>query len=230
MTAIGAPRRGVRLGLRGRTDLRLLVGLVLFLLTFAGAYAGWQAMRTTTPVLVAARDLPAGRRLAGDDLAVADVHLPAGQLALAVLDADRGRVVGRTLTAPVVAGELLVTARLGDGPALGPDDAAVTVAVRADSVYPRLRPGDAVSVLATRDRGKPTSQTTTLLARATVYAVAAESSTASLSSTGEDGDTAPRRVTNVTLLIPRTEAEGLAHAAVNWDLTLALLPAAQRGP
>ena len=82
MTAIGVRRRGARLGLRGRLDLRLFVGLALFLFTFAGAYLGWQALRTTTPVLVANRDLPAGHRLTDDDLAVANVRLPAGQLAL----------------------------------------------------------------------------------------------------------------------------------------------------
>lgn len=230
MTAIGVRRRGARLGLHGRLDLRLFVGLTLFVCTFAGAYLGWQALQTTTPVLVAARDLPAGHRLTADDLAVEDVRLPAGQLALAVPAADRDGIVGRVLTGPVVGGELLVAARLGDGLVLGPDDAAVTVPIRADSVYPRLRPGDAVAVLATRDRGKPTSQTMTLLARATVYAVAAESSTAILRSTRDDGEDAPHRVANVTLLIPQTAAEGLAHAALNGDLTLVLLSSVRSGP
>ena len=93
MTAIGVRRRGARLGFRSRLDLRLFVGLTLYVVTFAGAYLVWQALQTTTPVLVAARDLPAGHRITADDLAVVDVRLPAGQLALAVPATDRDRVV-----------------------------------------------------------------------------------------------------------------------------------------
>jgi hypothetical protein len=37
-------------------------------------------------------------------------------------------------------------------------------------------------------------------------------------------DEEARGLTNVTLIVPRAEAERLAHAVVNWELTLALLP------
>jgi Flp pilus assembly protein CpaB len=109
---------------------------------------------------------------------------------------------------------------------LGPDEVAITLPVRADSVYHQLRPGDAVMVLATRDDGKPTSQTSTLLTRATVYSVLLKPSTVAVRSTTAD-DAAPATVSTVTLLVPRAEAEGLAHAAVNAAITLAVLPPQQ---
>lgn len=102
--------------------------------------------------------------------------------------------------------------------------------MRADSVYPRLRPGDAVTVFATRDRGKPTAQTVTLLARATIYAVTSESSSTTVSSTGGDDRDVRRRVINVTLVVPHAEAEAFAHAAVTHDLTVALLSGVRGAP
>ncbi len=231
MTAIGARRQGARIAALGRIDARMLVGLLLVALSVVGGLVFWGATRETVPVLVAARDLPAGHALERDDLAIAQVKLESGQAALALPAAELDRLVGRTMSAPVYAGELLVRPRLASGPVLGPDDAAVTVPVRTDSIYPRLRPGDTVAVLVTRDKGKPTSQTSTLLERATVYAVAADASSASVSSSSRDAaEDAPRRVSNVTLLISKADTERLAHAAVNWDLTVALLSQTAKGP
>jgi hypothetical protein len=51
-----------------------------------------------------------------------------------------------------------------------------------------------------------------------------------VSSIREDGADAPRRVTNVTLVLPRAEVEALAHAALNGDLTIALLSAVKGAP
>lgn len=232
MTVLGVSRRRARTGLLGRIDARMLLGVALAVLSVAGSLMLWNAGQDTVPVLVAARDLPAGHVLAGDDLIAVDVRLPSDQLARALPGADRDDVVGRSVVGPLAAGELLSTSRLATGLKLGPDDAAVTIPVRTDSAYARLRPGDTVAVLATRDRGKPTSQTTTLLAQATVYAVAAESTSTTTSSARGEGDEAPRRVTNVTLLVAKTDTEALAHAAVNHDLTLALLAGTQtqKGP
>ena len=231
MAVIGARRRGTRALVLGRIDARMLVGLLLVAISVVASLTLWGATRETVPVVVVAHDLPAGHVLQHDDLGVAQAKLEPGQAALVVAAADLDRVVGRTLGAPVYAGELLASPRLAAGPVLGPDDAALTLAVRADSIYPRLRPGDAVAVLVTRDKGKPTSQTTTLLERATVYAVTADASSATFASSTRGGDEdASRRVSNVTLLVPRAQAEQLAHAAVNWDLTLALVSPAGKGP
>ena len=49
-------------------DLRLVLGLLLVLLTLAGGLAFWQTLGQTTPVLVYARDVPAGAVIQPDDL------------------------------------------------------------------------------------------------------------------------------------------------------------------
>lgn len=117
---------------------------------------------------------------------------------------------------------MVVWPDLASGPVIGPGEVAVTVPVEADAVYPGLRSGDAVAVLATRDKGKPESQTVTLLERAVVYDISLEPGRIAIGS-GGDGAEENRGLTNVTLVVPRSEAERLAHAVVNWALTLALL-------
>jgi len=218
-----------RLAGLGRVDVRMLVGVVLVAVSVVGGLVFWGASRQTDPVLVVSHDLPSGHVIQRDDLAVAQVRLEADQAALAVPAADIDRVLGRTVGGAMYAGELLTAPRLATGPVLGADAAAVTLAVRADSVYPRLRPGDVVAVVATWDKGKSTSQTMTVLPRATVYAVALEPGGRAIGSRAGGEDT-PRTIANVTLLVAKTDTERLAHAAVNWDLTLALLPPAANGP
>lgn len=227
MTTIAAPRRSLPAEVRARFDLRMLVGGMIALVAVGVALAVWDAGRITVPVLAVSHELPAGHLLTANDLTTARVRLPAAQLARTLPAAEHDRIVGRALVGPAAAGDLLSGSRLATGVTLSPDDLAITVPVRTDTVYPRLRPGDAVTVLATRDRGKPSSQTGTLLPRATVYAVAAEAAISS--SAGGEADP-HRRLTNVTLVVAAVDAEALTHAAVNFDLTLALQPAARKGP
>jgi Flp pilus assembly protein CpaB len=230
MTVLGVRGRRARVSILGRLDVRMLVGMALVVLSAGGSLMLWNMGNDSVPVLAAARDLPAGHVLTADDLIAVPVRLPADQLARTLSSADRDQLVGRATVGSVTAGELLSLSRLASRLVLGPDDAAVTIPLRADSVYARLRPGDTVTVLATHDKGKPTSKTTTLLARATVYAVAAGSTSVTTSTARTDDSEAPRRVTNVTLLVTKTDTEALAHAAVNDDLTLALLVGASKGP
>jgi Flp pilus assembly protein CpaB len=117
---------------------------------------------------------------------------------------------------------------LAGGPAIGPDELAMTVPVEADAVYAGLRPGNEVALFATEEQGTATSQTVTLLERAVVYDVSYEAATVSIGrgSGNDDG----RGLTNVTLVVPRAEAERVAQATVNGILTLALLPPAEEGP
>jgi hypothetical protein len=62
----------------------------------------------------------------------------------------------------------------------------------------------------------------TLLERAIVYDVSLEPGRIAIGR-GGDGGEEERGLTNVTLVVPKSEAERVAHAVVNWDLTLALL-------
>jgi Flp pilus assembly protein CpaB len=103
----------------------------------------------TAPVLVAARDVPAGTTLTGDDVRLRDLpaaYVPAGSLH------DLGPAVGRILTGSARAGEPITDVRLvgrentllatGD-----PDAVAVPVRLTDAAVADLLRPGIRVDVV-----------------------------------------------------------------------------------
>ena len=219
--AAGTSRGRLRPVALPRLDVRLLAGLALVAVAVLGGLSLWRQAQITTPVMVAAREIAPGHVIERSDLEVTQARLEGPLAALALSEAEISAVVGRTASGAIHAGELVMRPDLGTGPVIGPDQLAVTVPVQADAVYARLRRGDEVAVMATSDKGKPQSLTVALLERATVFDVALESSRVSLGGGGnseEDG-----RLTNVTLLIPRADAERVAHAVVNAELTLLLL-------
>lgn len=222
METTAARRRWTRFGVPARVDGRMLLGVVLVAVSVAGGLLFWGSAQETAPVLVAARDLPAGHVIQPDDLSVARLRLEGDLSSLAIPEADLGAVAGRTAGTAVHAGEMLVWPDVATGPVIGPGEVAITVPVEADTVYPGLRPGDAVAVLATSDKGKPESRTVTLLERAVVYDISLEPGRIAIGRSGgaEEG----RGLTNVTLVVPRSEAERVAHAVVNSVVTLAILP------
>ena len=228
MAAESAEQRGRAVALP-RVDMRLLAGLALVAVSVVGGLTLWSAARTTTAVVVAARDIGSGAVIEPDDLALAEARLEDPLAALALPEAELASAVGRTATGAIHAGELVVRPDLGSGPVIGPGELAVTIPVEDDAVFGRLRRGAVVTVMATTDAGQPESRTVALLERAVVYAVALESTRVSLGGSGdasEDG-----RPANVTLVIPRGRAEAVAHALVNAELTLLLLqPEPGSGP
>ena len=221
MAAGSAEGRG-RAAALPRVDARLLAGLALVAVSVAGGLSLWSAARTTTAVVVAARDIGRGAVIADGDLALAEARLEGRLAALALPAEELASALGRTATGPLHEGELVVRPDLGDGPVIGPSELAVTIPVPDDGVYRRLRRGDVVAVMATSEAGREGSRTVALLERALVYEVALESTRVSLGGSGdasEDG-----RPANVTLVIARERAEAVAHALVNSELTLLLRP------
>lgn len=214
--------RWIRLAAPARLDGRMLLGVALVAVSVVGGLLFWGWTSETVPVLVAARDIPAGHVIQADDLSVTRVRLEGSLSSLAVREGELDQVTGRTAGTAVHAGEMVVWPDLASGPVIGPNDVAVTVPVEADAVYPRLRAGDAVAVLATSNKGKPESRTVTLLERALVYHVSLGPGRIAIGR-GSDGREEDRGLTNVTLVVPKSEAERLAHAVVNGDVTLALL-------
>ncbi|PVG81212.1 pilus assembly protein CpaB [Nocardioides gansuensis] len=103
----------------------------------------------TTGVLVAARDLPAGTTLTTDDLTTAAFADGTAPSALAE------EPVGRTLAAPVAAGEPITGPRLlGDGLAAAHEGLAVLPVRLSDAgAAALLRPGDHIDLLATAPSG-----------------------------------------------------------------------------
>ena len=227
MATSTARRRWMGLAAPARVDGRMLLGVALVAASVVGGLLFWGSTSNTVPVFVAAQDIPAGHVIQRDDLSVARLRLEGPLSSLAVHDSDIDSVAGRTAGTAVHAGEMLVWPDLATGPVIGPNEVAVTVPVAADTVYPGLRPGDAVTVLSTSDKGKPDSKTVTLLQSALVYDVSLAPSRIAI---GNNSGDETRSLTNVTLVVPRSQAEQVAHALVNADLTLALLAQGSASP
>ncbi|MGD9529185.1 SAF domain-containing protein [Pseudonocardia sp.] len=138
-----------RMALARRAAAGLLAALALVLAVAPGEVG--------VPVLVAARDLVPGSRLAAADVVVR--RWPAEQVPAGVV-ADPQLVDGRVLAGAARAGEVLTDVRLV-GPELAaslhsaPDSAAVPVRLADAQVAGLLVPGSRVDVVAPSARGEP---------------------------------------------------------------------------
>ena len=148
-----------RRGGLGPADLRRALGrhrvLLSCVLAAASVATGLSALAPapapTTPVLAAADDVPAGTRLAPDDLV--EVHVPS-RLAPAGAITQAGSAVGRSVAGPVRAGEVLTDVRLL-GSALLPSgpEVATPVRVAEPGTAALVHAGDVVDVLAAAPDG-----------------------------------------------------------------------------
>lgn len=220
MATSAASRRWTRLAGAGRIDGRMLLGIALVAVSIAGGLLLWGSAGDTIPVVVADRDMPAGHVITSDDLTTADLRTDGALSSLVIPEAQLDTLIGQTVGPGVHAGEPVIRADLSSGPVIGPGEVAITIPVEADSVYPGLRPGDAVSVLGTPGGAQGDGLTVTVLDRALVYDVSLERAAATIGRDGEES----RGLSNVTLVVAEDEAEQLAHASVSWTVTLALLP------
>lgn len=215
-----------------RLDGRVLVGIVLLLAATGGLLVLWTRLNDARPVLVAARDLPAGATLASSDLAVAQVRLD-DALYAAALPAERlDGLVGRQLAEPVHAQQILVGAQLATRPRLGPGQMAVTIPVSAKTAAGGLiRPGDQVRIFATLSKGKPESKTVVVLDRVTVLDVGQDDQLAVVNTAAADpgARSAPRGpLGSLTLVVDSVQdTQALVQARWNGDLDAALLPPEQ---
>ena len=221
MTSISGIRRPA-VTLPFRIERRMLAGVVLVGLSIAGGLILWQNTTETTLVLVAATDIEPGHVIQAGDLRLAEVRLDGGLSGLALSDTELGTVVGQTAGTKIHAGEMVIRPDLSSGLVLGPDEVAVTIPVETETIYPDLRQTDEVAVLATTNAGKPDSATVPLIERATVFDVAVERRI--IRSTSSSGSEREGEVINITLAVPRSEVEDVAHAIANSELTIVLLP------
>ena len=136
-------RRAVRRQLLVRR--RPLAALCVGIAVAAGLHAVTAPPPPTVEVLGAARDLPAGAVLEGDDVRL--LSLPPG----AVPDGSTTDAVGRTLAAPVRAGETITDVRLvGAGLAdAHPDLATLPVRLPDAGLVGLLEAGDRIDLVAT---------------------------------------------------------------------------------
>jgi pilus assembly protein CpaB len=144
-------------------NARTVLGLLLFGLAFLGGQRILAAGDSRAALWAAARDLPQGAVISGDDLRVVEADLPADLLGGYVVASRpvEGAVLGRA----VRTGELLPASWVMDdesGTGLG---RSMAIPLPPESpVLPSLRPGDRVDVFATFDAGDVRAKTT-LVAR-----------------------------------------------------------------
>lgn len=145
------PRAAVRLARRARRVVWRHRVLLAALCCGLAAMGVVQALRPgpppSTPVLVTTREVAAGTRLTGDDVALREVAV---SLAPPAALRDRPQVVGLTAVVPLPAGAPLHTGIVSDGGVLASapqGTVVVPVTLADDGVAALLRPGDRVDLL-----------------------------------------------------------------------------------
>jgi Flp pilus assembly protein CpaB len=209
-----------------RADPRALIGVFLTLAALAGSVAFWVGAGDARPVVIAARDLPAGATLRSSDLKVAYVRMDE-PLYRAALPADMlESLVGRQVGEPMHAEQVLARAQVAERSGLAPEQVAITIPARPESaVGGRLRPGDNVQVLVTvADKSRNEARSRLVLERAQIFEVGREPSFAS-SSISADGEGRTRTaISSVTLVVTAEQARQLAEARRSGELDVLLLP------
>lgn len=125
-------------------DGRLVAGVLLVLLSVLLGARVVSAADTSTSYLSVNRPLPAGHVLSAGDLSVVRARLAGAAGSRYFRDTQRARLVGDTLTAPLVTGELLPASAVLTGSAR-PAARVVPVLVKAGRVPP-VAEGDRVDV------------------------------------------------------------------------------------
>jgi hypothetical protein len=152
--------------MNGRTAL----GACLVLLAVLAGAVFLDRAQQLVPVYAAARDLPAGALLSGEDLMVVRVRLPATALRHYLQPSPGRDVAGRVLAAPVRR-ETLVPAELVLASSQHADLVELPVQVDPGDMAHGLRPGDRVQVLAAYTEGARRGQAVVLLPTAEVVNV-----------------------------------------------------------
>ena len=229
------PENAARI-VRRRSLLKVLLGVVVVVGAFAG-YLGF--VLTTAPqaanVVVVARDLPAGARLAQADLTTARVSLATTQTVDSLPEDALPQLVGRELAVPVFRNQLLTSRQLGAPaqPVLEPDYAAVTLPVRPENAAAGdLRMGDLVAVW-TAGKDRTNQQVQLLLPQVVVYEVGAGDNQGTTSGGGVAAPfgssnttpvgRGPRPIASVVLAVPTDQVEAVEQAKAQYDVDLVLL-------
>jgi Flp pilus assembly protein CpaB len=216
MASTVVPRSAARLR---RLDLRVVIGLALLLVGVVGTVGVVQAAGERTPVLVMARNVPAGQVIGELDVRVAEMGLAPGVATLGV--GDRGRVVGQVASAPLAAGQVLDPTVVADPSPIQAGQVLMSVAVAPEhAAAGTLRAGDQVAVVASSPPDQPT---TGITARAGV--LLSQVPVISVSSATEEAGGEGKLL--VSLAVPQEQAAALAQAA-HGTLDLVLLPPADR--
>jgi len=209
-----------------RADPRALIGVFLTLAALAGSVVFWVSATDVRPVLIATRELPAGSTLRASDLGVAYLHMEEGLYRAALPSDMLDSLVGRRISEPIHADQVLARAQLAGQAGLAPDQVAITIPARPDSaVDGRLRPGDSVQVLVTiADKSHNEAHARQVLERAQIFEVGRDAALVSSSTTSDSTDGVRGSITSVTLAVTADQARQLAEARRTGELDILLLP------
>ena len=215
LSALAAPRAVRR---PREIDWRLIAGAVTALIGVVGVLV---VVTTLVPeertVVVAAHELAAGSTIGPTDLAATRVRLPEGLAAQTLPESELGTLVGRQVREPIHSQELVTRTRLSAPHAtLGPGQVEVRLPPKPDAAVPDdLQPGDPVTILGTIAQGKAGSGTRVLVQRAPVVAVRRDPAAGSTA-------TGSRPLSALAVIVSQPEAQALADARANGELTVVL--------
>jgi hypothetical protein len=141
--------RGFRPAPRARA--RVAAGVALGAVAIAGNVLVYSGLDDRVGVLQVVRDVPAGAQLAAADLRV--VHADVDGSVRAIPAEALSATVGRFAKVRIVAGSLVVTEALQDGPLVSPGAAVVAVQLPAGAVPLGARERSLVHLVLAGDRG-----------------------------------------------------------------------------
>jgi Flp pilus assembly protein CpaB len=207
-----------------RADPRALIGICLTLVALAGSVSFWVGNSEARPVVVATRELPIGATLHPADLGVAYVRMDDALLQAALPADELDALVGRQLSEPLHAQQVIARAQVATRTGLQPDQVAITIPAKPDSaVDGRLQPGDGVQVLVTVvDRSRAEAHARLVLERAQVYSVGRDEPLSGPISAGDA--TSQGAISTLTLAVTPDQARALAEARRTGELDVVLLP------
>jgi Flp pilus assembly protein CpaB len=135
----------------------LLGGLLLIAICVLLSLQVYGRIDKRTPVLAAARDVPAGQQLSAADLRQVMISADGGVQYLAAADLDM--VVGRPAAVPLKAGQLIAPAQLGDSAWPPPGQALIAVGVDEAHLPGGLTAGAQISVVTAPTGSQPATST-----------------------------------------------------------------------
>lgn len=212
-------------------DGRLLVGLLLGVLVFAGGLAYWNTVAGPRTALTVARDVPAGVALSEADLVVTRVRVD-GPLADQLVTGDElAALIGRPVAEPLHAGELLVRAHLAQRPGPAPGQVLLAIPLKPEAgPGAAAQPGSRVRVLATIGRaGGGEATTSVVLPEAQVAEVVYQPRSALLTA-GEPRASGGGEPVVLRVLASDAEATAVARAKVLGTIEVVLLGPGESRP
>lgn len=209
-----------------RLDVRAVFGFFLLLVALGGSISFWSATSATTSVLVATHDLPAGATLTQGDLALARVRVDDAIYQAAMPANSLTSAVGKQLTDPVYAHQILARAQISTRSRLARNQMAITIPVSADTAAGgRIQPGDVVEVFVTLGKDSPVVRSRVVLPNVAVYDVGRDPGITTVSTnSSSSGSLGQGGVSWLSLIVTQTQALQLAQAKWAGQLDVALLP------